>query len=1174
MSTTDRKRPKTVVFGLAFTLLLVATLLAGAAFAGQARAAGAVLLGWNNLGMHCMDSDYSVFSILPPYNTLEAQLIVNGKLVTSGNGYTVTYEAMRDPAGSINTTSAGKTNFYDFAALLYGASLAADQGLKSWAMPGAGNVPQTMLFESRDSPAPGVSTVVNWFHAEGIPITPVDDAGNKNTYPLMKLVARNSSGQVVAQSPVVLPVSDEMDCSSCHGTPGDYRRAVLKSHDTHEFARDAAGYAAALTANGYRADGLLATADAGTPVLCARCHQSEALGTKSYGNIPPLTSSMHTFHAAVADPGTGKALGDSTNRSSCYRCHPGSTTRCLRGAMGSAVAPDGTMSMQCQACHGGMTQVGSPTRVGWFQEPNCQSCHTGTATHNNGQIRYTSVFDASGAQRVAVDNTFATNNDTPATGLSLYRFSKGHGGLQCSACHGSTHAEFPAADPNDNLRNEQIQGHAGVVAECTACHTTSPATVNGGPHGMHPVGQAWVNGHHDAVSQVGAAACRACHGTDSRGTVLSRVQGARSFSVQGLGTLTFYRGATIGCYTCHQGPSRSAMNTTPAPVVTDVSATTSAGQAVQIPLQAGGSNAVARVISQPANGTVGVSGDIATYRPADGFVGTDTFTFASYDGAKNSALATATVTVLQIVSVDAPRAGTIYRGSTQSVGFTISAPAASGSFQIGLKDAASGALTSITTTATVAGKTSYLVPWRATQAAGNYRVVVTQLAANGTTVVASGESGLVTIVPAPKATVTAPLTGSYARGSQQTVSWTLPAGGVPTGAFALYLKNTVTGAYSRITPANAPVPAVAGQTAYSVPWTMTQADGTYSVQVSYLDSDGVTVLSTAFSAWTISILPYPTPGAITPDSATLPRGSAQKVTWTMPAGTDGGFCRLYLKNTATNALTQVTPTASPINVVAGQTSYETTWSVTQAPASYRLQVNYYAAGGTVALSSALSAGVVTVTAAPQPALTGPAAGGIMKGTTQSVTWTVPAPGAASGSYGLFLKNAATNALTRITPAASLVPAVPGQSFYAAPWSVTQAAGSYYLVVNYYAADGVTVVAAAQSAGAYQVAAPQITAPANGATVTRGSAQTVTWTVPGGSASTGCFRVWLKNTVTGAVVMVTSAATAIPTEAGKTTYNAPWSVTQAAGSYVVWLYYYATGTTTPASTASGPTVTLQ
>ena len=32
---------------------------------------GYTLVGWNNLGMHCMDSDYSVFSILPPFNTIK-----------------------------------------------------------------------------------------------------------------------------------------------------------------------------------------------------------------------------------------------------------------------------------------------------------------------------------------------------------------------------------------------------------------------------------------------------------------------------------------------------------------------------------------------------------------------------------------------------------------------------------------------------------------------------------------------------------------------------------------------------------------------------------------------------------------------------------------------------------------------------------------------------------------------------------------------------------------------------------------------------------------------------------------------------------------------------------------------------------------------------------------------
>ena len=102
-------------------------------------AAAAQVGGWNNLGMHCMDSDYSVFSILPPYNTIEAQLIVDGKLITNGAGYTVTYQAIADPSGSINTTSIGKGNFYTYTPWLYGA-VAPDNGLLGWPMPGLSNV--------------------------------------------------------------------------------------------------------------------------------------------------------------------------------------------------------------------------------------------------------------------------------------------------------------------------------------------------------------------------------------------------------------------------------------------------------------------------------------------------------------------------------------------------------------------------------------------------------------------------------------------------------------------------------------------------------------------------------------------------------------------------------------------------------------------------------------------------------------------------------------------------------------------------------------------------------------------------------------------------------------------------------------------------------------------------
>ena len=649
---------------------LFCCLLFGLALTG--RAATAALVGWNNLGMHCMDSDYSVFSVLPPYNTIECQLIVNGGLVTNGAGYRVTYQAVADPDGSFNSTAMGKGNFYSFAQALYGPALAPEAGLAGWSMPGTGNVPQGMFFEPTNHPAADVATLVNWFRAEGIPLSPYDDTHHKNPYPLMRLIAWNGANQPIATNDIVLPVSDEMDCRACHasgtqaaakpaagwlwnGLPErDYRLNILRLHDEKQFAGHQALYVAALAARGFNPAGLYRSVvvDA-KPVLCAACHASEALGAPSYDTIPPLTASVHSFHAHVMDPLLNTTLDNAANRAACYRCHPGSTTRCLRGAMGGAVAADGSMEMQCQSCHGNMSQVGAASRVGWFMEPNCQSCHSGTATHNNGQIRYTSAFtDNNGTVRVPADTTFATQPNTPAPGISLFRFSAGHGGLQCEACHGSTHEEFPATHRNDNLRNIALQGHAGVMVECTSCHASMPVSTTsaaGGPHGMHPVGQSWVSGHSDYI-QGNLAQCQACHGTDYRGTVLSRAQGNRALTANfdgGTVALNLFRGAVIGCYTCHNGPSDDSVNISTPPSVANLSTNTVNDKTVTFALPVTGVGTVVRIVSQTVNGSVGLSNGLATYFPNPGFVGTDSFTFAAYDGSKNSGLGTGTVTVSQ-----------------------------------------------------------------------------------------------------------------------------------------------------------------------------------------------------------------------------------------------------------------------------------------------------------------------------------------------------------------------------------------------------------------------------------------------------------------------------------------------------------------------------------------------
>ena len=542
------------------TISVPVTVIGGSAAAGTYS-----LIAWNDLGMHCMDGkDYSVFSILPPFNNLHAQLVnaSTGKVVTTG--VVVTYEAVADPTGSINTSSATKTNFWTWAPKLYtnGASLTNNVGLTGNYTPSLTAKPMT--FNAADG----------WFEATGLPITPYPDspAGAKNYYPTVKVVAKDLTGKVLATTTTVLPVSDEITCAACHqsrasGSPAqtaakpaagwtnnadlekDWKLNILRLHDERQTVSGVftSVYANALAAVGLNATGLYASANAGKPTLCASCHGSNALGTTSQPGVSALTSAQHKSHATVVDPATNATLDSATNRGACYLCHPGSVTKCLRGAMGDAVDANGNATMNCQSCHGNMTKVGNPARVGWLEQPNCQACHF------DGK-RATSALDANGNLVKPADTRFATNANVPGTGFSLFRFSKGHGSMQCEACHGSTHAEYPSSHANDNIQSIALQGYEGTIRECTVCHKTVPLTGTGGPHGMHTIGAQWVDKHHDLLG-TGIKACTACHGADYRGSPLAQVQAPRSYKKKSSGTMNYVAGQNVTCYDCHNGPN-------------------------------------------------------------------------------------------------------------------------------------------------------------------------------------------------------------------------------------------------------------------------------------------------------------------------------------------------------------------------------------------------------------------------------------------------------------------------------------------------------------------------------------------------------------------------------------------------------------------------------------------
>src|SRR5215467_3194580 len=507
------------------------------------------LVAWGELGMHCIDGkDYSVFSVLPPYNTIHAQLMKTAEpptLITSG--VIITYQATTDTTGSFNSSSAGKTNFWDNAAVLFLANLAPETGLVGYQT--QSSTPYPMTYNSTEG----------YWEAVGIPTVPYDDKGNFNPYPMAQIVAKDLSGNVLATAKIVLAVSDEMSCKACHASGSDVNAQpasgwvnnpdpakdvkfnILKKHDDRW---PISKYLTQLKTNGYTyKSSLYQTAMGGTPVLCAACHSDNALGVAGITGIRPLTTDMHGLHGKQILLSTGTTLDQNSKTNdlnSCYLCHPGAVTQCKRGAMNTQL---------CAACHGTLTMVGNATRTGWLDEPSCQMCH-------NNSLRYTSTFTSKGVWRQTQDQTFATNPNVPLTGKNLYRYSTGHGDLFCSACHGSQHAEFPSLQANDNVLPTKLQGYAARITECGACHSTPPITPTGGPHGLHTIGQTWVNegGHQAYVEAYGYQSCAYCHGVKYNGSFLSQAKVKRSFVVEGA-SKSFPALHQFTCYDCHNGPN-------------------------------------------------------------------------------------------------------------------------------------------------------------------------------------------------------------------------------------------------------------------------------------------------------------------------------------------------------------------------------------------------------------------------------------------------------------------------------------------------------------------------------------------------------------------------------------------------------------------------------------------
>jgi cytochrome bd-type quinol oxidase subunit 1 len=409
-----------------------------------------VLLAWNNLGMHCISDSDPYWILLPPANDLFAQLIRKGdfpEIVTQGvklrykvqNGF-------RNPAGEVR--------FWEFSQSLVGKKLPLNVGV-------SGNpVTDGEMHPNEDLGA---------FEASLVPVVPYPKDGSFNPYPLYTVEAVDEdSGEVLAKTRFVAPTSTEMGCKNCHG--GEWRvdgvagfsdetsANILKVHDRINQTE------------------LLEKAKAGNPMLCQSCHSDPVLGAEGKPDIPNFPAAIHGWHANyLTDRGT----------EACFKCHPSSAagpTGCLRGVHSG-------VGLDCVSCHGTLEdhalsllkhekekgkdveklmlhleprtvkskEMINP-RLPWLNEPDCLNCHKD--------------FRKPESKDVTAFNQWTKSAD------ELFRLRTGYMGIMCEACHGSTHANYPAKNiygmDRDNIPPMQYQGNnlpIGAENNCRVCHT-------------------------------------------------------------------------------------------------------------------------------------------------------------------------------------------------------------------------------------------------------------------------------------------------------------------------------------------------------------------------------------------------------------------------------------------------------------------------------------------------------------------------------------------------------------------------------------------------------------------------------------------------------------------------------------------------------------------------------
>lgn len=407
-----------------------------------------VLLAWATEGMNTISDNNNKFTMQLPGSTVRAQLFLRDEVpevVTEG--VTITYRIEKDFSSPSEHIS-----FWQHAKQLVGKELPHDTGISGK------NLIGTFDPDEENSA----------FVASNLPVLPYGNGGKVNPYPLLYVEARTNEGKLLASTRVAVPVSTEWGCRNCHDGPWRVKDLMGISD------RTAINILAAHDKNNNTT--LVEKTKAEEPVKCQSCHASSRTGDAGKKGLVSFSAAIHGWHANYLA---------SDKDDVCESCHPAAGDTATQGLRGLHVGK----GVSCVSCHGTMEDhalgllkaeeengnsgavklmqhlkpqaVASLAEVmprdAWNNEPDCSACHPSFETPESG---------ASSVNKWTEDAASLFKNRKDDLDV-----------VMCQACHGTTHALYPAQNGyGESINNiaplqyQKVAAPVGAENNCV-CHT-------------------------------------------------------------------------------------------------------------------------------------------------------------------------------------------------------------------------------------------------------------------------------------------------------------------------------------------------------------------------------------------------------------------------------------------------------------------------------------------------------------------------------------------------------------------------------------------------------------------------------------------------------------------------------------------------------------------------------